>query len=101
MKLQDKFIEKYGVDKLLHLVGGFALQSIIVSIATLFGSETGYMIGSFIALFLVYGLSMLKEMWLDETYDEEDIDFAMFGSAIAFTVHMLVYIIIVFVRLYL
>lgn len=101
MKLQDKFIEKYGVDKILHLLGGFGIQAIIVSISTMLYGHFGYLCGSFVALFIVYTISILKEKWLDDTHDMEDVDWAMFGSAIAFAINMLAFMSVVIYKIYL
>lgn len=101
MKLQDKIIEKYGVDKILHPFGGFGVQAIIVSIATMLYGHMGYLCGSFIALFFVYAVSIVKEKYLDDTPDIEDVDWAMFGSAIAFAINMLAFMSVVICKLYL
>lgn len=100
MKLQDKFIAKYGVDKLLHLLGGFGLYEAMVANSTMLWGHVGYLYSSFVALFIVYALSILKEKWLDDTPDMEDVDFAMFGSAIAFAINMGIYMVMVIHRLY-
>lgn len=101
MKLQEKLISKYGVDKVLHLLGGFGIQALIVSIATMLYGHMGYLCGSFIALFFVYAVSIFKEKYLDDAPDMEDVDWAMFGSAIAFAINMLVFMAMVIYKIYL
>lgn len=101
MKLQDKLINKYGVDKVLHLLAGFGIQAIIVSIATMLYGHMGYLCGSFIALFIVYAVSIFKEKYLDDTTDMKDVDWAMFGSAIAFAINMLAFMSVVIYKIYL
>ena len=66
MKLTDKLTQRFGADKLLHLL-----------IAALFVS----------ALIVVSGFSYAKEKWLDKTEDWEDMQFAVFGGVLELVVY--------------
>ena len=101
MKRLNDWIERVGTDKVLHLLGGFGLYEAMVANSTMLWGHVGYLYSSFVALFIVYALSILKEKWLDDTPDMEDVDFAMFGSAIALALNMSVYMIMILYRVYL
>lgn len=80
MKIIDKIVEKFGVDKLLHYtVGGW-----LTAIGSLFG-----WIGLLAGLVLVVILSFIKES-LDDKSDKKDILAGVLGG-ITMTIIYLIY----------
>ena len=78
MKLVDNIIEKFGTDKVLHvLVGGW-----ITSIFSPFG-----WVGIIIGITLTLILSLIKEQFLDSFFDWKDICAASIGSVISVLIY--------------
>lgn len=71
MKKLNELVTKVGVDKILHALVG----ALIVAQFEVFGTML-----VIVSMFLVFGLSYLKERLLDETFDWWDIVFGMAGA---------------------
>jgi len=80
MKLTDDLIKKYGVDKILHFLGG----GYITALFALFG-----WIGLIIGVVVTLVLSLLKEYKFDSVPDNGDIKFAMYGSGLSVIFYLL------------
>lgn len=84
MKLIDDLITKYEIDKILHfVVGGW--------ITSLFG--TFGLISLIIGVIFTLLISFIKEKWLDNEFDKQDIIAAMIGSLISVIVFSISFII--------
>ena len=73
-KITDWFVEKMGVDKALHFLGG----AWITALCSAFGWY-----GIIAGIFITFVLSFVKEQWLDSEFDKVDIQAAMIGSAVS------------------
>lgn len=71
MKLTDKLVEKFGVDKLLH----FFVAAWFVSECKAYGIGVGC-----IAWILIVVLAFVKEKWLDDFLDARDLLWSAFGG---------------------
>lgn len=71
MKLTDKLTQRFGADKLLHLL----IAALFVSQFDDYGLFWG-----FLALLVVSGLGYAKERWLDKSADWEDTKFTVVGG---------------------
>lgn len=78
MKLTDKLTQRFGADKLLHLL----IAALFVSQFDDYGLFWG-----FLALFAVSGLGYAKEKWLDKTGDWEDLKATVIGGVIELVVY--------------
>ena len=74
MKWVDDILDKYGTDKVLHFLGGFA----ITSACALFG-----LFSAGIGVVTTAVLSWVKEQYLDDEFDANDIIAALMGSGVA------------------
>ena len=79
MKLLDDIIEKFGVDKVLHFLGGGWLTSIF--------SPFGW-VGIIIGIAVTIILSFIKELFLDSFFDWKDICAASIGSVISVLIYL-------------
>ena len=82
MKRLNVWIEKFGVDKLLH----FFVAAWLVALCLLFGFVDG-IVGAFIVVFL----SCVKETVLDESADIRDVFWTFGGSLSSLIVGALYY----------
>lgn len=73
-KLTNWFVNTFGSDKVMHFLGG----AWITSALTPFGWY-----GIVVSFVLVFALSFVKEQFLDETFDKNDINAALMGSALS------------------
>ena len=80
MKIIDDIVKKFGVDKILHFLGGGWITSAFSPIGW-----WGILIG-FIVMFV---LSVLKEKFLDTFFDWTDIIAATCGSATAAVIYLI------------
>lgn len=74
MQLVDNILSKFGTDKVLH----FAIGGWITSLFSLCGFIT-----AIFGVFFTLIISIVKEKFLDDTFDSGDIRAAMLGSAIS------------------
>lgn len=79
MKLVDKILEKVGIDRALHFLGGAWI--------TLMGSPFGWS-GIGWAALLAFAVSVFKEA-MDEYFDWVDIGAALLGSAVSAGIYTL------------
>ena len=81
MKLANMLLEKFGIDKFLHFLGGAWIVSMLSPIGW-----TGIIIG----LIIMLVLSVVKEAFLDEFFDFKDIIAAVCGSAVSVLIYLAV-----------
>lgn len=76
----DNFIDKVGVDKMLHfLVGGW-----LTTIGLILGLK-----GGLIALFILLLVSIVKEKYMDNEFTKDDIKAALIGSGASFIIYFI------------
>lgn len=80
MKLVNDLLEKYGIDKILHFIGGGWIVSMFSPIGWL-GIVLGYII--------MMAVSFAKEKFFDETFDKNDIIAACLGGGVSVIVFLL------------
>ena len=80
MKLVNDLLEKYGIDKILHFIGGGWIVSMFSPIGWL-GIVLGYII--------MLAVSFAKEKFFDETFDKNDIIAACLGGGVSVIVFLL------------
>lgn len=85
MKLANWFIDKFGVDKMLHFLGG----ALIVAIFSPFG--WGGVLSGFVLMLI---LSFIKEKYLDSVYDNKDIIAATLGGIVSVAIYAIIDLII-------
>jgi hypothetical protein len=81
MKLTDKIVKKFGVDKVLHFMGG----ALITAICAIFGF-TGAIVGASAAIIL----SFVKEAVFDTEFDRADLAAGCLGAVVAFGIAALI-----------
>ena len=79
MKLLDDVIEKVGIDKVLHFLGGGWITSMF--------SPFGW-VGIIIGIVITIILSFIKEQFLDSFFDWKDICAAFIGSVISVLIYL-------------
>ena len=79
MKRLNKFIEKVGIDKVLH----FAVGGWVVSAVSPFG--LGAML---IAWAVIVGLNIIKEAFLDDFFDWKDVAACVMGGMMSFLMYV-------------
>ena len=92
MKLQNKIIEKYGIESVLHFLVGALLVSLVSAFGLLYFNLIGFIIATFIMIPVVYGISYYKEKRLDDRYESSDIRAAMLGVGIVVILNLLLLI---------
>lgn len=85
MKLLDNVIEKIGVDKVLHFLGGGWLTSIF--------SPFGW-VGIIIGIAVTIILSFIKELFLDSFFDWKDICAACIGGGVSVVIYLIIVLIL-------
>ncbi len=80
MKFIDDLANNFGIDKILHFIGG----GWIVSLFTPFG-----WLGLIIGFILMLILSFVKELYLDDSFDKRDIIFGCFGGGVSIVLYVL------------
>lgn len=85
MKFTDKLVEKYGVDKILHFLGGGWIVSMFSPIGWL-----GILLGVIIMLIV----SFAKELFFDEIFDYKDILAACLGGGVSIIIYLLLTLLI-------
>ena len=83
MKIIDKLINKIGSDKIIHVL----LAGWLTQIGGLFG-----LYGIIAFPIVVILLGFLKEKYLDDTFDKDDIKANLFGCILATIINILVLI---------
>lgn len=101
MKLQDRLIDKYGIDKVLHFICGALIVELVTMCGVLYADFEGCFIGSLIGMVVVYLISIIKEKWLDDYYDQLDIEYAMMGSISAVIFNFTAMVCVILIRLFL
>ena len=79
-------VQKFGVDKCLHFLVGFAFVLIFLLYGVAFGKAPAGWGGW--ATFVIVGLSYIKEKFIDEKFDFADVLATFFGAVLG----MLLYI---------
>lgn len=80
MEFTNKLVEKYGTDKLLHfLVGAWLMAEAKVS-------HNMFIIGMMF-LFIVV-ISFIKEKYLDESFDGQDLMFGTIGAGLSLLLYV-------------
>lgn len=100
MKRLNDFIEKVGIDKVLHFICGALIVELSAMCGVLYADFEGCFIGSLIGLLVVYLLSIVKEKLLDDYYDQLDIDYAMMGSISAVMFNFTAMVCVILIRLF-
>lgn len=80
LKKWNNFIERIGVDKLLHLL----LFAWVVAEAKHFG-----VLAMWVAYWLMAVLSIVKEIWLDNKGDMEDVLYGAMGGGVSVIMYYL------------
>ena len=72
------------MDKFAHMGIGGMMAAVVMIVTTIATGSYGWMLTlcPFIAHAIVFAVSCLKERYLDEKYEWEDIWYAMAGSAV-------------------
>ena len=83
MKFIDNIINKIGHDKVIH----FSQAGWLTQIGGLFG-----LIGTIVAPIVVMLFGFLKEKYLDDPFDKDDIKANLFGCILATIINILVLI---------
>lgn len=91
MKSQNEFLEKYGVDKVLHFLVGSLIVAMASSIGHVFLGFTGFLVASFLMIPVVYAVSYYKEKRLDDHFDALDIKAVMLGAGIVVILNVLMF----------
>jgi hypothetical protein len=81
MRFTDKLVEKYGIDKLLHFLGGGWIVSIFTPLGWL---------GIILGLILMLILSLAKELFFDSSFDKNDIAAACIGGGASVIVYAMI-----------
>lgn len=83
MKIVNDVLDKVGIDKILHFLGGGLISSLII----IFGAalNISQIISFLIGFIIVFVLSIIKE-FLDDKFDWIDILAAMIGTLLSITV---------------
>ena len=85
MKLVNNLVEKYGVDKILHFLGGGWIVSMFSPIGWL-----GILLGIIIMLIV----SFAKELFLDDSFDKNDIIAVCIGGGISVVIYLIWFLIL-------
>lgn len=85
MKLIDDFAKKYGSDKLMHCEGG----AVITALGLPFG-----IIPTIIMFIFMFGISVIKEKYLDSFFDWGDILWACYGGGAIVVYSLIVFLLI-------
>lgn len=80
MKFTDNLVKKYGVDKILHFLGGGWIVSMF--------SPLGWL-GILLGVILMLVLSFAKELFLDSFFDKNDIIAACLGGGVSIVIFLL------------
>ena len=71
-KITNWFVDNFGGDKVMHFLGG-AWITAVLSVYGWYGIIAG--------VIFVFIISFIKEQFLDSTFDKNDINAALLGSA--------------------
>lgn len=74
MKLIDDLLDKFGTDKILHFLGGYAITSTFM---------VGGIVSGLFGVIITAILSYAKEYFFDDEADKQDIYAALIGSGIS------------------
>ena len=85
MKLVNNIIEKFGIDKVLHFLGGAWIVSMF--------SPIGW-VGIIIGIVAMLALSFVKEIFLDEIFDIKDIFAACLGGGLSTLIYLIVWLLL-------
>lgn len=85
MKFTDDLVNKYGVDKILHFLGGGWIVSMF--------SPIGWL-GILLGVILMLIVSFAKELYLDDFFDKKDIIAACLGGGIAVVIYLILFLIV-------
>lgn len=91
MKLIDNIIVKYGMDKVLHFLGGLSITSIILMIFAML--DIHFAISTIFAFVITSILAIIKE-WIDNTFCWQDVWATIMGSIIPIIIYNLLLIFI-------
>lgn len=80
MKLVNCIIDKFGSDKVMHFLTGGWITSIF--------SPFGYG-GLLIGIIITISLSIMKEQYLDDEFDENDVYASAFGGFFSVIIYLL------------
>lgn len=84
MKLIDNIIIKYGMDKVLHFLGGLSITSIVLMIFAMLNIH--FAISTIFAFVITSILAIIKE-WIDNTFCWQDVWATIMGSI----THIIIY----------
>lgn len=97
----NEYIDRVGVDKVMHEEGGYGIHQTLVALSTLLFGFVGFFLANHLATAFVHLVSWIKEKYLDDKqdspYDKKDVKFGIYGSLIALMLNdvvMIVYLII-------
>ena len=91
MKLIDNIIVKYGMDKVLHFLGGLSITSIILMIFAILNIH--FAISTIFAFVIISILAIIKEL-IDNTFCWQDVWATIIGSIIPIIIYNLLLIFI-------
>lgn len=86
MKFINEIIKKYGVDKLLHFLGGGWIVSIFIPFEW---------ISIILGILLMLIASFIKEKWFDNTFDKNDIIAACIGGTTSIITYLIIKLILI------
>lgn len=87
MKFTDKLVEKYGIDKVLHFLGGGWIVSMFTPLGWL---------GVILGVVLMLIVSLAKELFFDSFFDKKDIIAASIGGGVSVIIYLLIMLVSTF-----